>query len=117
MIVFGHAARTPRPRDENSSGRAVPDSWTVGGKTPARQRFGRPQGVDGCGRLPRPAKTATSTVAAVLLAARWSRRPKTIESPRILARAWLRRRVGSGVGSPKRPQELEVHAPGSSALG
>ena len=95
MIVFGHAARAPRPRDENSSGRAVPDSWTIGGKTPARQRFGRPQGVDGCGRLPRPAKTATSTVAAVF------------ESPRILARAWFRRRVGSGVGSPKRPQELE----------
>src|SRR5438309_5775287 len=84
----------PRLRDENSSGRAVPDSWTIGGKTPARQRFGRPQGVDGCGRLPRPAKTATSTVAAVF------------ESPRILARAWFRRRVGSGVGSPKRPQEL-----------
>src|SRR5207302_2866309 len=51
-------------------------------------------------------KTATSTVAAVLLAARCSRRPKTIESPRILARAWFRRRAGSGVGSPKRPQEL-----------
>src|SRR5437879_11039930 len=81
MIVFGHAARAPRPRDDNSSGRAVPDSWTIGGKTLARQRFGRPRGVDGCGRLPRPAKTATSTVAAVLLAARSSRRPKTIESP------------------------------------
>src|SRR5438445_8398741 len=85
MIVFGHAARTPRPRDENSSGRAVPDSWTIGGKTLARQRFGRPQGVDGCGRLPRPAKTATSTVAAVLLAARCSRRPKTS----LRALAWL----------------------------
>src|SRR5437660_6053392 len=84
----------PRPRDENSAGGAVPDSWTIGGKTLARQRFGRPRGVDGCGRLPRPAKTATSPVAAVF------------ESPRILARAWFGRRVGSGVGSPKRPQEL-----------
>src|SRR6266851_2568644 len=56
-------------------GRGVPDSRTVGGKTLTRQRFGRPRGADGCGRLPRPAKTATSAVAAVLRAARWRRRP------------------------------------------
>src|ERR1044071_3328858 len=31
-----------------------PDSWTVDGKTPARQRFGRPRGVDGCGGVLRP---------------------------------------------------------------
>src|SRR5436190_11428745 len=31
--------------------------------------------------MPRPAKPAASAVAAVLLAERWSRRPKTIENP------------------------------------
>src|SRR5258708_888544 len=51
-------------------GRGVPDSRTVGGKTLTRQRFGRPRGADGCGRSPRPAKTATSAVAAGLRAAR-----------------------------------------------
>src|SRR5207245_836697 len=79
-----YSVMPPVPRDpenENSSGGAVPDSWTVGGKTLTRQRFGHPPGVDGDGRLPRPAKTATSAVAAVWLAARVSRRPKTIESP------------------------------------
>src|SRR5260221_10638507 len=56
-------------------GRGVPDSRTVGGKTLPRQRWGRPGGADVCGRSPRPAKTATSAVAAVLRAAGWRRRP------------------------------------------
>src|SRR5437899_252724 len=60
-------------------------------------------GADGCRDLPRPPPR------------RWRRSSR---APRILARAWFRRRVGSAVGSSKRPQELaafrRVGGPGAT---
>src|SRR5205807_446833 len=105
--------RAPRPGDEHSSGGGGPESRTVGGKMPIRQRLGRPRGADGCARLPRPAKTATAAVlphrGAPSTAAPTARKPRLHrfrESLRALARAWSRRRVGSADGPPKRPRNL-----------
>ena len=68
---FAAARRGSEPEKKGiRGGGRVGDLRTIGGKTLAGRRFGRPQGVNDCGRLPRPAKTANAAVAAVFLAAR-----------------------------------------------